>query len=139
MASFDPQDKTPIVGSHADIAPLGRSTPKPAHEQTADEERNLADWDGIAAMPEFQELLAKKLRFIIPCTVFFLVYYFALPYLVGYHKAFMNQRIGPVNLAYLFALSQFFMAWIMAALYVKVASGWDKDAAAIIAKSKGGK
>jgi uncharacterized membrane protein (DUF485 family) len=29
--------------------------------------------------------------------------------------------IGEVNLAYLFALSQFFMAWTMAWLYVKAA------------------
>ena len=31
----------------------------------------------------------------------------------------MDKRIGPVNLAYLFALSQFFVAWLIAFLYVR--------------------
>ena len=52
---------------------------------------------------------------------------------VGYFPAFMSQKvIGPVNLAYLFALSQFFMAWIIAALYVRAAAGFDAQAEAIV-------
>jgi uncharacterized membrane protein (DUF485 family) len=87
------------------------------------------DWDIVARDPEFQQLLAAKRRFIIPATVFFIVYYFALPILVGYAKDFMSAPvIGPVNLAYLFALSQFFMAWIIAALYMRAASRFDKMA-----------
>ncbi len=35
-------------------------------------------------------------------------------------------------MAYVFALSQFFMAWIMAFVYVRVAAGWDKSAAEVI-------
>jgi uncharacterized membrane protein (DUF485 family) len=47
----------------------------------------------------------------------------------------METRVwGAVNVAYLFAFSQFLMAWILAALYVAVAAGWDKRAAGIIAK-----
>lgn len=65
--------------------------------------------------------------------VFFLVYYFALPVLVGYAPHFMSIRvIGVVNLAYLFALSQFFMAWIIAWLYVRAASDFDELAKDII-------
>jgi uncharacterized membrane protein (DUF485 family) len=37
-----------------------------------------------------------------------------------------------VNLAYLFALSQFFVAWIIAALYVRAAARFDKMAAGVI-------
>src|SRR5260221_10548721 len=71
------------------------------------------DWDHIAHNPEFEDLLAAKARFIVPATVFFIVYYFALPISVGFYKEFMSTPvIGPVNIAYLFALSQFFMAWI---------------------------
>jgi uncharacterized membrane protein (DUF485 family) len=36
--------------------------------------------------------------------------------------------------AYLFALSQFFMAWIIAWLYVRAAGRFDKLAASVIAK-----
>ncbi|MGI8481072.1 MAG: DUF485 domain-containing protein [Chthoniobacterales bacterium] len=39
-----------------------------------------------------------------------------------------RQVLGPVNLAYLFALSQFFMAWIIAALYVRAAARFDRMA-----------
>ena len=44
----------------------------------------------------------------------------------------MKTRVGPVNIAYLFALSQFFMAWIIAALYVRAANIFDRDAKAIL-------
>ena len=137
MASGDrdnPRDLTPIVGAQTDVTPLGRSTPKPAHERTADEDRDAADWSAINAAPAFQALLKAKRRFIIPATIFFVIYYFALPYLVGYHTEMMQQKAwGEMNWAYLFALSQFFMAWILAAIYVVVAAGWDRKAAALLA------
>ncbi len=92
-----------------------------------------ADWQKIAASPEFRQLIRAKLRFIVPATVFFVLYYFALPYLVGYHTAVMQRKVwGEMNLAYLFALSQFLMAWVLAAIYVFVATGWDRKAAALL-------
>ena len=73
------------------------------------------DWDRIANSTNFKDLMATKKLFIVPAFVFFVVYYFALPILVGYAPHFMSTRvIGVVNLAYLFALSQFFVAWIIA-------------------------
>ena len=80
------------------------------------------NWEALAASDRFRRLLKAKRRFVIPAMIFFIVYYFALPVLVGYARPFMEKRVlGPVNLAYLFALSQFFMAWIIAALYVRAA------------------
>ncbi len=137
MAAGDgntPRDPTPIVGAQTDVAPLGRSAAKPPHERTADEERKVADWNAIYAAPAFQALLKAKRRFIIPATIFFVIYYFALPYLVGYHTEMMQRKVwGEMNWAYLFALSQFFMAWILAGFYVVVAAGWDRKAAAVLA------
>jgi uncharacterized membrane protein (DUF485 family) len=47
----------------------------------------------------------------------------------------MAQKVfGVVNVAYLFALSQFFMAWIVAWAYVRVASRFDKMARDVIDK-----
>ncbi len=132
----EPGDFTPEVGSATDVAPLGRGGRKPAHEQTADEEADAADWDAVAAQDEFRALLAAKRRFIVPATVFFVVYYFALPLLVGYAPGLMSRRVfGVINLAYLFALSQFFMAWAVAALYVRAAGGWDEAARRIIGRA----
>ena len=131
----EPGDLTPTIGSATDVSRLGRDLPKPAHELTADEDADVADWDRVAAMPEFRKLLASKRKFIIPATVFFIAYYFALPVLVGYAPGLMDQKVlGVVNLAYLFALSQFFMAWIIAALYVRAAMKWDVMVRAIIAR-----
>jgi uncharacterized membrane protein (DUF485 family) len=89
--------------------------------------------ESIAAKPEFRRLLKAKARFIIPACAFFVVYYFALPVTVGYFPDFMSKKVlGPVNLAYLFALSQFFMAWTIAALYVRAASKFDAAAHALV-------
>jgi uncharacterized membrane protein (DUF485 family) len=119
---------------------LARVQPTPMAPTPRDS--SATDWDRIAESPEFKDLMATKKMFIIPAFVFFVVYYFALPVLVGYAPQFMATKvIGNVNLAYLFALSQFFMAWIIAWLYVKAAGGFDKLAKDIIAKvdkAKGG-
>ena len=131
----EPGDLTPTVGAATDVSPLGRDLPKPAHELTADEDIDVADWDRVGKMSEFKKLLASKRKFIIPATVFFIAYYFALLILVGYAPSLMARKVlGVVNLAYLFALSQFFIAWIVAALYVRTAAKWDGMAQEIIAK-----
>jgi uncharacterized membrane protein (DUF485 family) len=92
-------------------------------------------WEMIDAKPEFHALLAAKARFIGAATVFFLVYYFALLGLVGWFPEIMKRPVlGRVNLAYVFALSQFVMAWVVAAWYVRKASAWDKAAADLLAK-----
>jgi len=96
-----------------------------------------SEWDRIAGTQEFKDLMATKKVFIVPAFVFFIVYYFLLPVLVGYAPQFMATKvIGVVNLAYLFALSQFFMAWIIAWLYVKAAGDFDKLAKDIIEKAE---
>ena len=130
-----PNDLTPESAAPTDIAPLGRATEKPAHERTGAEDAALADWDAMEADPDFIALLKAKAAFVVPATIFFVVYYFALPIGVGWFPRLMETRVlGDVNLAYAFALSQFFMAWILAFLYVGVAAGWDRQAAAVIAK-----
>lgn len=83
-------------------------------------------WERIEAEPEFRHLVRAKRRFIIPATLFFIVYYFALPVLVGYYPRVMERDVvGEINLAYLFALSQFAMAWLLMWLYVRRARTFD--------------
>ncbi len=114
-----PEDPTPIVGA--------------MHERTPTEEPGGVDWNRLATSDSFRELLKAKRRFIIPAVIFFVLYYFALPVLVGYAQPLMTRRVlGPVNLAYLFALSQFFMAWLVAALYVRAAAKFDRMASDVI-------
>ena len=98
-------------------------------------------WDRIADSEAFKDLMATKKVFIVPAFIFFVVYYFALPVLVGYAPQFMSTKVfGQVNLAYLFALSQFFVAWLIAGLYIKAANDFDRLAKDILEKNgKGGK
>ena len=128
-------DLTPEVGAATDVAPVGLKE-KPAHELTAAEDSDPVDWSRVTRMPEFRSMMKAKLRFIIPAVVFFVVYYFSLPLLVGYAPGLMSKRIlGVVNIAYLFALSQFFMAWIIAALYLRAASRFDRMEHRVIEKA----
>jgi len=99
-------------------------------------EASQSTWDDIAESQAFKDLMATKKIFIVPAFIFFVVYYFALPVLVGYAPQFMSTKVvGEVNLAYLFALSQFFVAWIIAGLYVKAANGFDRLAKDIVEKA----
>jgi len=132
-----PGDLTPIVGAATDVASLGHLGTKPPHELTAGEDSDPVEWRRITETAEFKNLLKAKRRFILPATLFFIVYYFALPVLVGYAPALMSTKVlGVVNIAYLFALSQFFMAWVIAALYLRAASRFDKLEQRIIEKAR---
>jgi uncharacterized membrane protein (DUF485 family) len=128
-------DATPNSGSATDVAPLGRSKAKPPHELTADEDLDVVDWQRLAATAEFKSLLKAKARFVVPATIFFIVYYFSLPLLVGYAPQLMARKVfGVVNVAYLFALSQFLMAWMVAWLYVRAAARFDRMARDVVEK-----
>ena len=90
-------------------------------------------WTRIAQSPRYQALLRAKSAFILPASVFFILYYFALLVLVGWFPDLMKKPVvGPINIAYLFALSQFFMAWIVAFLYVRKAGQWDEQARQVL-------
>ena len=113
-----------------DPVPPDDAVPTPAAEP---------DWAAIEAAPEFRALIAAKRRFIVPATVFFIVYYFALPLLVGYVPDIMSRDVvGEINLGYLFALSQFAMAWAVMALYVRRARDFDAREREIVRRFAGG-
>ena len=95
------------------------------------------DWAAIERLPEFRALVRAKRAFIVPATLIFLVYYFSLPVLVGYWPGMMSTRVaGHINVAYLFALSQFGMAWLLMAAYVLRAKRYDRMAEALVQQIK---
>ncbi|MFN8498892.1 MAG: DUF485 domain-containing protein [Anaerolineae bacterium] len=109
-------------------------------EQDAPGTSARPEWAAIEADPDFKALVAAKRRFVIPATIFFIVYYFSLLILNGYAPQLMDQPVlGPINLALVFAMSQFIMAWIVAYLYIRRANVFDSMVAKIIAKLKGGR
>ena len=94
---------------------------------------DVAYWEGLEQTEEFRQLISARMRFVLPATVFFLVYYFLLPLANGLAPGFMRTDvIGHINIAYLFALSQFVMAWVLAYFYVRKANTvFDRLAAAV--------
>jgi uncharacterized membrane protein (DUF485 family) len=90
------------------------------------------EWHALAAEPEFRSLLTARRRFVIPATIFFIAYYLALPISVGVAPQVMSRAVwGPLTLAYVFALSEFAMAWILLGLYLLRARTFDPQAAQI--------
>jgi uncharacterized membrane protein (DUF485 family) len=95
------------------------------------------DWDALADDPDFVALVAARRRFIIPSTIFFVLFYLALPIGIVAVPAFMAQPLwGPLTVAYAFGLLQFVMAWVLLALYMQAARTFDERAEAIAARAE---
>src|SRR5438552_13919889 len=91
--------------------------------KTGSKSEDAAYWEGLEHADEFRQLVSARMRFVLPATVFFLVYYFLLPLANGLAPGFMRTAvIGHINIAYLFALSQFVMAWLLAWFYIRKAN-----------------
>jgi uncharacterized membrane protein (DUF485 family) len=111
---------------------VGKPLPNPAAPQTRGDvgvagrgpsTEDVAHWEGLEQTDEFRQLVRARLRFVLPATIFFLAYYFLLPLGNGLAPDFMRTNVvGHVNIAYLFALSQFFVAWILAFFYIRQAN-----------------
>jgi uncharacterized membrane protein (DUF485 family) len=84
-----------------------------------------AEWVRVERTSAFQELTRKKKAFIIPATIFFLVFYFGLPVLAGFTTVLNGNAFGSVTWAYVYAFAQFAMTWILMHLYVSRANRWD--------------
>ena len=87
-------------------------------------------WHELAAEPEFRGLVRSRRRFVVPATIFFILFYLALPISVGFAPQAMSRPVwGPLTLAYVFAFAQFAMAWFLLWLYLQRARSFDLQAA----------
>jgi uncharacterized membrane protein (DUF485 family) len=78
------------------------------------------DWEAIERTPEFQELVQKRRSFVIPATIFFLVFYMAFILLAAYAEGFMGERVYQgLTVGYVLALTQFAMVLILGLMYLK--------------------
>ncbi len=79
------------------------------------------DWLAIEAMPEFRELQAKRRRFVVPATIFFLSWYVLFVLLAGYAEDFMGSEVlvDGLTVGYLLALTQFLMVWGLGWAYLR--------------------
>ncbi|MEA2330885.1 MAG: hypothetical protein QOH58_1023 [Thermoleophilaceae bacterium] len=81
------------------------------------------DWKAAEQSPEFQELVRKKKAFVVPATIFFLVWYFGFVILAGYAPDFMGREFltDGLTVGYTLALTQFVMTWVLGAWYLRKA------------------
>jgi uncharacterized membrane protein (DUF485 family) len=86
------------------------------HDPATDEA--VTATEAVGKDPEMVELEARHRRFVWPATIFFLVYYMALNVLAGSVPDVMGKKLfGEFTFGYLFALSQFVMAFVVAWVY----------------------
>jgi uncharacterized membrane protein (DUF485 family) len=79
--------------------------------------------EAVGRDPEMIELEHRHRRFVWPVTVFFLIYYMALNVLAGTAPDLMGTKVfGEFTIGYLFALSQFLMAFVVAWVYSRWAA-----------------
>jgi uncharacterized membrane protein (DUF485 family) len=91
----------------------------------------------IAGSKQFKHLLAVKRMFIIPALSFFLLSFMSFVMLVGYVPKLASIRvIGTVNLAYLFALFQFVLGWMIAGLYLIASENFDRLTKGVLAQTE---
>jgi uncharacterized membrane protein (DUF485 family) len=84
------------------------------------------EWVRVERTQAFKELIRQKKAFIIPATIFFVIFYFGLPVLTGFTTLLDVQVVGSISLAYLYAFAQFAMTWILMHLYLSRANRWDE-------------
>jgi uncharacterized membrane protein (DUF485 family) len=79
--------------------------------------------EAVGKDPEMVELENRHRRFVWPATVFFIVYYMLLNILAGTSPDLMGTKlVGEFTFGYLFALSQFLMAFVVAWVYSRWAA-----------------
>ena len=78
------------------------------------------DWKAIERSPEFRELIAKRRRFVLPATIFFLAWYIGFILLAGYAPDFMAERVYEgLTVGYCLALTQFVMVAALGLMYLR--------------------
>jgi uncharacterized membrane protein (DUF485 family) len=78
------------------------------------------DWEAIERSPEFQELVHRRRRFVLPCTVFFLAWYMGFILLCAYAPDFMGERVYQgLTVGYCLALTQFLMVMVLGLWYLR--------------------
>ncbi len=92
------------------------------------------DWVAISRDPRFEALHRKKTSFLWGLMAFSIIYYFLLPIGAAYYPELFKIKVwGPMNVGILFALTEFVVAWTIAAVYARRANrDFDAMAAEIV-------
>jgi uncharacterized membrane protein (DUF485 family) len=88
----------------------------------SDHAPSTIDWEAIERSPEFQELVRRRRRFVLPCTAFFLTWYMGFILVCAYAPDFMGESVYQgLTVGYCFALTQVATVFILGFLYLRKA------------------
>ncbi|MCJ8014167.1 DUF485 domain-containing protein [Paenibacillus sp. KQZ6P-2] len=102
----------------------------------ARQELTPEQYSSIAKSDNFRKLIRTKKTFIIPLTIFFLCFYFALPILTSYTNILNHSFYGSITWAWVFAFLQFIMTWAFCMIYYKKATKFDRISDQIVAEKE---
>ena len=78
------------------------------------------DWKAIERSPEFRELIARRRKFVLPATIFYLAWYIGFILLAGYAPDFMAESVYEgLTVGYCLALTQFVMVAVLGLMYLR--------------------
>ena len=77
-----------------------------------------------AAHASVKELIAEKLKYLVPMTIIFIVSYIGLTVFAGFAKDLMGMKIaGSVNLGFALIALNYLLSWALAIIYGRIAAG----------------
>src|SRR5699024_7673720 len=86
----------------------------------------------VAESEAFKSFVKKRKNFVLPYTIFFLVFYFTLPILTSYTTFLNTPAFGDISWVWIFATGQFVMTFALCTVYVVRAGKFDEEADEII-------
>ena len=93
------------------------------------------NYDAIDRMETFNQFVKKKNTFLFGITITFLTFYILLPVL-AFTPVLQQKAIGSITWVWVYSLALFIMTIVLCTLYVKMASKFDKTAAAVLQEYK---
>ena len=85
-----------------------------------EDELHKVDWQAVERTPEFRELVKKRRSFVVPATIFFLLWYLGFIALAGYAEDFMARSVYEgLTVGYVLALTQFVMVAVLGLMYLR--------------------
>jgi uncharacterized membrane protein (DUF485 family) len=77
-----------------------------------------------AAHASVRQLIAEKLKYLVPMTIIFMAGYIGLTVLAGFAKDLMATKvIGSVNLGFVLIALNYVLSWVLAIVYGRIAGG----------------
>lgn len=97
------------------------------------------DYAAIEAMDSFNTFVRKKNTFLFSMTAGFLFFYILLP-ILAFKPVLQQKWFGNITGVWVYSAALFIMTIVLCTIYIKRASKFDKEAAAVIAeyRAKGG-